>query len=175
MFEGLKEKIGFALTKRRLGKQPKEEIQFNGFLEHSVSFAFLMPDTPEDFSAALDVPRYFAIHKKNVLLILNEINANRPETEEFRKLTFSEEDKGKLHLPRKEFKEKLSRRNFDVFFDLTFEKDAFRLAVVGSVSAKIKISCHSQQAELYANLILPCGEKNPDFSYGNLLNSLKMF
>ncbi len=175
MFSNLKKKIAGWIIKRKISKGENGVKHFNDFVSKANSFLFLLPEENELFLSALDVVKYFKIHRKKCTVILHEVNLNRPELSDYEKISYSEEDAGKFGLPRKEFLNRIEQKEFDVLIDLMFEKETFALALVAFAKAEFKIAFKSPQAELYANLLLPYDLKNPEISYGNLLNSLRMF
>ncbi len=175
MFDKLKSKIAKGIIKRKARKKGTDVKEFNNFVSKANSFLFVMPEENELFLEALEVAHYFQIHRKYCTLLLNEINVNRNEVEDYEIFPYSLEDAGKFGLPKKELLNKFLSKNFDVLIDLTFEKDVFLLALVALVNADFKISFQGSEAEEFSNLILPGDLKNPEISYRNLLNSLQMF
>ena len=175
MFESLKRKIALSVIRRKVNKHNLAIRLFNGFVEKSTSFLFVLPVETEALLEALEVVNYFRIHKKHCTVIIHEINVNRTELEDFQIISYSEEDSGKFGLPSKEFLEQLSHRYYDVLVDLNFTENIFLLAVAAFVKAEFKIALNKPLAEMYANYISPVDLKNPEISYRNLLNSLRMF
>jgi hypothetical protein len=175
MFNGLKRKIAERIIKRKVAKGNQTVREFNNFISNASSFLFLLPEENELLLEALEVVNYFKIHRKHCVVILNEININRPDLAKFEKISYSENDVGKFDLPAKDLQNKLKAKKYDVLIDLTFDKNPFLLALASFANAEFKIAFANPKAELYANLIFPADLKNPEISYRNLLNSLGMF
>ena len=175
MFEGLKRKIAEKIIKRKAAKEKQTAREFNNFISNATSFLFLLPEENETLIEAFEVVNYFKIHRKHCVLLLNEIIVNRQEIQEYEKISYSQRETGRFGLPPKELLNRLKGKKYDVFIDLTFEKNLFLFALASLAKAEFKIAFENPKAELYANLILPADSKNPEISYGNLLNSLRMF
>lgn len=76
MLEEIKKHIAHFIIKNKYLNKNAGPIHFNGFLTNSHNLLIIMPKQDKDFIYALDILRYFQIHKKNITLFLPEHKYN---------------------------------------------------------------------------------------------------
>ena len=176
MFDLLKQKIAKFLLHRKINSMDRSSQAFNKFISRSNEYLIVMPQKEDDFKNGLSVIDYFWNHKKNISVFVPDHRFNLiPHKTGINIIDFSLEDITKLKLPGKGLVQRLKNRLFDVIIDLNLEDEIFFDAVVTTVASKYKIGFEKPDSDKYYNFQIPKTENNSDFSYRNLLNSLKMF
>ncbi|MBU0558546.1 MAG: hypothetical protein KJ799_03195 [Bacteroidetes bacterium] len=175
MFEKIAKKIGRFLLHRFLAKQIKEELNFNLFLANSAKVLFVLPENDQDFRQAFDMIRYFQSKKKNITLFLAGHRFNLlGELIKLKTILYDAEDITKTNLPGKSLESKLKNLEFDIVIDLNYSQNVFFTSVSNLPQSKYKIGFKKEFSDKYYNFQVPF-KINSEISYGNLLNSLKMF
>lgn len=89
-------------------------------------------------------------------------------------LIISDENKTKIGLPNKELVSKVKKHTFDLVLDLNRDNDIFSSAMGNIPLSGFRIGFVKKNADYFYNFQIP-NEINPEKSYRNLLNSLRMF
>ncbi|RMD49785.1 MAG: hypothetical protein D6830_04140 [Ignavibacteria bacterium] len=174
MASKLLNRVGYSILKRKIGKAELGEIE-NSFISNSVDFAFLMPENFNEFEDALEIAKYFKIHKKNCTLFLFETSYSRVGDEYFNLVPYNKLDTNKFGLPGKVTMEKIRNRDFDVLINFNREADLFTLGMIANINAKYKIGFWNNKLENFYNFSIKTEERISEISYRKLLNSLQMF
>ena len=176
MLDEYKNKLGFAILKRKMIKDFDSPYSFKNFIGNSSNYVIILPLNDSDFANSFDVVKYFNIHKKNVTLLLPEHKVNTQNlTRTYKYISYDFNDITKFGLPSKSFIKKLDEYNFDVLIDLERESNLFLVAVSSLLNAKYKVGFRKSELSNIYNFELVNSKINSEISYRNLLNSLKMF
>lgn len=176
MFENLKKKYAHFIIRRHYLEKNATPINYNRILTDSIDFLFIMPKDDKDFFHAMDILRYFLIHKKVITLFLPEYKYNLvPEKEKYKCLSFMPGDITRFNLPNHELKKRLHSQEFDVVIDLNRDGDIFFSAVANSVRAKVRAGFSREMFGKYYNLLINQSAGEGESSYRSFLTYLKMF
>ncbi|MFH1198247.1 MAG: hypothetical protein V1720_21265 [bacterium] len=176
MFDLLKQKIAKLLLHHKVKSIERASQPYNKFISRSLDYLIIMPKNEQDFKNGLSVLEYFIHHKKNISVFIPDVKFNFiPHKSGLNIIDFSLDDITKLNMPGKGLQQRLKNRTCDVLIDLNLEDEVFYDAVVLMVESKYKIGFEKPDSDRYYNFQVPKSENNSDFSYRNLLNSLKMF
>jgi len=69
----------------------------------------------------------------------------------------------------------LHNEEFDIIMDLSFKESNFLLSILFEMKTKFRVGFTKRDSDVFYNFQSGLDEKNPEISFGNLLNSLKMF
>lgn len=176
MFEFLKEKIAEKVVDKQLAVQGFEQNTFTGFLKNSYTFFVSMPEEDRDFTYSLSVLNFLAEQKKSSMILVRDFKVSLlPHKYRSRAIEYSERDITKWKLPSKRLLEKLNEVQFNVSMDLNRKDSLFHSYSVGIVKARLKIGFVKSDSDKFYNLQIINHEDNPEISYENFLNCLKMF
>ena len=176
MFENLKRKIGHFVTRKKYLQKTSEQISYNKVVSNAREFFIIMPTSDADFNGCLEIIKYFLIHKKTITIFIPEHkNGYIPEKEKFKFISYLHYQETRFHLPEKKLIQRLQPKAFDVVIDLNRFENVFCSAVTNIVKSKVIISFSKNASELYYNLQIVDNNTNPEASYRNFLNYLRMF
>jgi hypothetical protein len=135
-----------------------------------------MPADDRDFYHSLDILKYYQIHRKSITLFLPEHKYGVvPEKEKYKCISYQAALKKQFTLPDKNLIRKLEGKDFDIVIDLNRTEDIFLSAVSNIVRAKLRAGFKKEMSELYYTLQIGGNQGDPEVSYRNFLNYLKMF
>lgn len=176
MLEFLKEKIAGRVVERQLKEQSFGLNAFTGFFKDSYTFFVAMPEEDKDFTYSLSVLNFLAENKKSSMVLARDFKISLlPQKYRGRTVEYSEKDVTKWKLPSKRLVNKLSGMQFNVSIDLNRKDNLFHSFSVNVVKARLKIGFAKSESDKFYNLQIINHEDNPEISYENFLNCLKMF
>jgi len=169
MFDNLKLKIAEYIVKNKFARKQKSGKDFQKFLTDANKVLIILPKSANDIvTEAIEIIRFLAIHKKELYIIhTKEQQIYLPTDFKYASLIVSPEDKTKMGLPNKTLIGKIKKHSFDLVFDLNREVDLFSVSLSN-------IPLLKKNSDYFYNFQIP-NEINPEKSYRNLLNSLRMF
>jgi hypothetical protein len=176
MIEALKEQAAKFIFRKKIVQKEFEPRDFSTVFKRSFAFLILMPEDERDFRLSIPILEYLREQKKVI----------HPMTHDFRisllppffKATAIEHginDETKLKLPSKKLLDKIERTRFDVVMDMNREEVLFYSFIAKSINAPVKIGFARNDADNYFNLQIKNNGGEPEISYQNLLNCLRMF
>ena len=176
MFEFLKEKIAEKVIDKQLEHQSFEQNTFTGFLKNSYTFFVAMPEEDRDFTYSLSVLDFLAELKKSSMILARDFKISLlPQKFRSRTIEYSERDITKWKLPSKRLLERLNEVQFNVSIDLNRKDNLFHSYSISIVKTRLKIGFVKNDSDKFYNLQIINHEDNPEISYENFLNCLKMF
>ncbi|MFA7228747.1 MAG: hypothetical protein WC061_06920 [Melioribacteraceae bacterium] len=176
MFEELKRKIGHYLLRRRFLRKEIKPSSFNNVISNAKDLFIVMPRDDRDFFNSLDILKYYQIHRKSITLFLPEHKYGTvPEKEKYRFISFQAAVKKTFNLPDKNMVRRLEGKEFEIVIDLNRSEDLFSSAVCNIVNSKVRVGFARERSELYYSLQIAGNQGDPEVSYRNFLNYLKMF
>jgi hypothetical protein len=176
MFEFLMEKIAEKVVDKQLAHQSFEQNTFTGFLQNSYTFFVAMPEEDRDFTYSLSVLNFLAELKKSSMVLARDFKISLlPQKFKSRIIEYSERDITKWKLPSKRLLEKLNEVQFNVSIDLNRKDNLFHSYSISVVKTRLKIGFVKNDSDKFYNLQIINHEDNPEISYENFLNCLKMF
>ncbi|RPI75759.1 MAG: hypothetical protein EHM47_01740 [Ignavibacteriales bacterium] len=176
MLDFLKNKIAEKLIDRQLKTQHFEPHTFTGFFNRAYTFFVAMPEDDRDFSYSLSVLNFLAINNKSAMVMTKDFKVSLlPQKFRGRAVEYSLKDINKWNLPAKRLADKLSGMQFNVSIDLNRNENLFYSYSSNLVQAPMKIGFVKPDSDKFYNLQIINHEENPEISYENFLNCLKMF
>jgi hypothetical protein len=176
MLDFLKNKIAEKVVEKRLNDIHFEPHTFTDFFGRAYTFFVAMPDEDKDFTYSLAVLNYLADHKKSSMVLTRDFKVSLlPQKYRGRAIEYSEKDINQWKLPSKRLSDKLSEMQFNVSIDLNRKENLFYSFSSNLVKAPLRIGFAKTDADKFYNLQVINGEDNPQISYENFLNCLKMF
>jgi hypothetical protein len=176
MFEKLKKRIAYFIVRRKYLSKNTHTIYYNGILTNSHNILIIMPKQDKDFYYALDILRYYQIHKKNITLFLPEHKYNPvPEKEKFKFISYSLYQITRFNLPDKNLISRLKDRQFDAVIDLNRFEEIFFSAVANIVKSTMRVGFKRDSLDDYYNLVIDLKQNDPELAFRGFLASLQMF
>jgi|BarGraIncu00222A_1022003.scaffolds.fasta_scaffold07352_2 hypothetical protein len=176
MFEELKKYFAHLIVRKKYLKKNASAICYNGFLTNSHNILIIMPKQDKDFFFALDILRYYQIHKKNITLFLPEHKYNAvPEKEKYKYISYSLYQITQLNLPNKNIRKKLKDIEFDAVIDLNRVEDIFFSAVANLVKSKMRVGFKRGLMDNYYNLVIDQKQDDPEIAFRGFLAFIQMF
>jgi hypothetical protein len=175
MLDFLKNKIAEIVVEKQLKEQHFEPHTFTEFSK-AFTFFVAMPGDDRDFTYSIPILNFLAEKKKSAMIMTRDFKVSLlPQKFRGRAVEYTERDINKWNLPAKKLADKLSEMQFNVAIDLNRKENLFYSYSSNLVQAPLKISFAKQEADRFYNLQIKNEEDNPEISYENFLNCLKMF
>ena len=176
MLEFLKEKIAGKVIRKHLKDQSFEPHTFTAFFKSSYSFFITMPEDDRDFTYSLSVLNFLAENKKSAMILSRDFKVSLlPQKFKARAIEYSEKDITKWKLPARKLIEKVSEMPYNALIDLNRKESLFHNYIANIVKAPLKIGFVKNDSDKFYNFQVINHEDNPEISYQNFLNCLKMF
>jgi len=176
MIEMIKEKIARYLISRQLKNIVLNEQSFSAALKRSGTFLILMPEDEKDFRNCFLVLDYLEHINKTIKILTKDYRISLlPAKFRNKALEISIADLNKLDLPNHKLISKLAEMKYDGVIDLNRKDNLFFSYVANLVKAKIRIGFTKKGADKFYNFQITNNDVDPDKSYNNFLNCLKMF
>jgi hypothetical protein len=176
MLEFLKEKIAGKVIEKRLRDQSFESHTFTGFFNSSYSFFVAMPEDDRDFTYSLSVLNFLAENKKSAMILVRDFKVSLlPQRFKARAIEYSEKDITNWKLPARRLIEKVTEMQFNASIDLNRKDNLFHSYIANIIKAPLKIGFVKNGSDKFYNFQIINHGDNPEISYQNFLNCLKMF
>jgi len=176
MIRPIKEKAAKFLINQKLKEHKFDELDFSRIFKRSYAYLVLMPKDEKDFFHAAEVLNFLKESKKNVTAMTDDFRVSLlPTAFKVSAVGHGINDKTKLELPTKKFLNQLKNIQFDVVIDTNRQEELFYNFVANFVNPPVRIGFSGQNADKYFNLQIVNNKSEPEISYQNLLNCLKMF
>ncbi|MDP2365735.1 MAG: hypothetical protein Q8M94_18450 [Ignavibacteria bacterium] len=176
MIELLKENISRFLIARKLKSFVLNEQDFSEALKRSGSFLILMPEDEKDFRASYVVIEHLEHLNKSIKILTRDYRISLlPAKFRNKAMEFGVADLNKLDLPNHKLTVKLSEMRFDGVIDLNIKDELFYSFASNLVNAKIRIGFSKKGSDKFYNFQVANKDIDPEKSYNNFLNCLKMF
>ena len=176
MLEFIKNIIAEKVVDKQLKEHHFESHTFTDFFNKAFTFFIAMPEDDKDFTYSLTVLNFLADYNKSVVVMTKDFKVSLlPQKYRGRAVDYSIRDISTLKLPSKKLADKLSEMQFNVCIDLNRKENLFYSYSSNLVQAPLKIGFAKPDSDKFYNLQIFNDEENPEVSYRNLLNCLKMF
>jgi len=176
MFEATKRRIAHFLIRRKYLRKNTKPISYTNIIRKAQSLFIIMPKQDTDFYHSMCILKYYQQNKKIITLFLPEYKYNLiPEKEKFKFISYHPKQITRFYLPDKKLTDRLAAKEFDVVMDLNRSEDVFYSAVTNIIKSEIRVSFAKNHSDSYYNLQLANKQSDPETSYSNFLNYLKMF
>jgi hypothetical protein len=176
MIEFIKDKIAERYVEKHLKEKHSEPHSFTNLLAKAFTYFIVMPAEDRDFTYSLQVLNFLASGNKSAMVLTRDFKVSLlPQKFKARAIGYSDKDITTLHLPSREFVNKLNEMQFNVAIDLNREENLFCSFALNMVHAPVRIGFAKNDSDKFYNLQVVNREDNSEISYKNLLNCLKMF
>ena len=176
MIESIKNSISRFLILNKLKRTELSEQDFSEALRRSGSFLVLMPEDEKDFRASFVVLEHLDHINKSVKILTRDYRISlMPAKFRNRAMEFGIGDLNRLDLPNHKLLDKLSQMRFDGVIDLNRKDELFFSYAANLVNARIRIGYTKKNSDKYYNFQIANNDIDPEISYSNFLNCLKMF
>ena len=176
MINNIKLKLADYFAKNKFARKQISEKNFQKFFSESRQILIILPTSNDSLvEEAIEIIRLFAIHKKELFIIQSKDQFSYlPNDFKYSSLIINDEDKTKIGLPKKELISRVNKHTFDLVIDLNRDVDIFSSALANVPLSDFRIGFVKKDSDSFYNFQIP-NEINPEKSYRNLLNSLRMF
>lgn len=176
MLENLRKKIGHYLLKRKFIRKNSEPVSFNKIISGSFDFFVVMPKEDQDFYQALELIRFFQIHKKRITLFLPDFKYNLiPEKEKYGHISYQPDQITKFFLPAHSLVSTIGKKEYDVVLDFNRTEDIFCSAAANIPRAKVRAGFSKLNSDGYYNLQFNGKAGGAEVTYRNFLRFLQLF
>jgi hypothetical protein len=176
MIGPIKEKAAKFIINQKLKEHKFSELEFSRIFKSSYSYLVLMPKDERDFRHAVEILKFLKESKKNVTAMTDDFRVSLlPTAFKVSAVGHGINDKTKLELPTKKFSNQLREEQFDVVIDTNRHEVLFYNFIANVINSPVRIGFSGKNADKYFNLQIANNKNEPEISYQNLLNCLKMF
>jgi hypothetical protein len=176
MIEFIKEKTAKFLLNQKSKHNKSEELSFSSAFKRSFSFLVILPEDEKDFHASMHVLRFLDEHKKSFQVLTRDYRVSLlPQIYRTRVIEVGISELTKLDLPNQKLISKLENLRFDAILDLNRMENLFAIFILQSIPSKMRFGFNRFGSDKYYNFQIVNHEVNPENSYNNFLNCLKMF
>jgi hypothetical protein len=176
MIATLKERAARFIVKKRVPVGEFSQRNFSSIFAKTYSFIVLMPASESDFKCVFPVLEYLREKRKNVVVMTYDYKVSLLQPYfKTNAIEHGVKDETKLSLPSKKLLDKLSNMRFDVVIDTNREEILYYSYVAKSLNSQVKIGFARSDSDKYFNLQVINKQNDPEASYKNLLDCLKMF
>lgn len=176
MIDALKERAARFIIKKKIPETEFSQRNFSSILGKTYSFLVLMPASESDFRFVFPILEYLREQRKNIVVMTFDFRVSLLQP--YFKTNAVEhglKDETKLKLPSKKLVDKLTNMRFDVIIDTNREENLFYGYIAKSLNTIVKIGFARSDSDNYFNFQVINKQNDPETSYKNLLNCLKMF
>jgi len=176
MIASLKERAARFIVKKRVPVGEFSQRNFSSIFAKTYSFLVLMPANESDFRFVFPILEYLREQRKNIVVMTYDFRVSLLQPYfKTNAIEHGLRDETKLSLPAKKLLEKLSNMRFDVVIDTNREEILYYSYVAKSLNSQVKIGFARSDSDKYFNLQVINKQNDPEASYKNLLDCLKMF
>jgi len=176
MIASLKERAARFIVKKRVPVAEFNQRNFSSIFAKTYSFLVLMPANESDFRFVFPILEYLREQRKNIVVMTYDFRVSLLQPYfKTNAIEHGLRDETKLSLPAKKLLEKLSSMRFDVVIDTNREEILYYSYVAKSLNSQVKIGFARSDSDKYFNLQVINKQNDPEASYKNLLDCLKMF
>jgi hypothetical protein len=135
-----------------------------------------MPANESDFRFVFPILDYLREQRKNIVVMTYDFRVSLLQPYfKTNAIEHGLKDENQLKLPSKKMLDKLSNMRFDVIIDTNRDEILYYSYIAKSLTANVKIGFVRSDSDKYFNFQIINKQNDPETSYKNLLESLKMF
>jgi hypothetical protein len=176
MIASLKERAARFIVKKRVPVGEFSQRNFSSIFAKTYSFLVLMPANESDFRFVFPILEYLREQRKNIVVMTYDYRVSLLQPYfKTNAIEHGLRDETKLNLPSKKLLDKVSSMRFDVVIDANREEILYYSYVAKSLNSQVKIGFARSDSDKYFNLQVINKQNDPEASYKNLLDCLKMF
>jgi len=176
MIDNLKEKAARFIMNKKVPGSEFSQRNFSSIFSKTYSFLILMPADDADFKYVFPILDYLREQRKNIVVMTCDFRVSLLQP--YFKTNAVEhglKDETKLNLPAKKLLDKLTNMRFDVIIDTNRDENLFYSYIAKYMNTNLKIGFTRSDSDKYFNFQVVSKQNDPETSYKNLLDSLKMF
>ena len=176
MIETLKKRAAKFIVKKRIPETDFHYRNFSSVFTKTYSFLVLMPANEKDFRLVFPILEYLKEQRKNIVVMTYDFRISLLQP--YYKTNAIEhglKDITKLELPSKSLLNKLSNMRFDVLIDTNRDEIIYYSYIAKLLNVQVKIGFVRTDSDKYFNFQVVSKQNDPEISYKNLLDCLKMF
>jgi hypothetical protein len=176
MIATLKQRAARFIVSKRIPVAEFSQRNFSSIFAKSYSFLILMPANEADFRFVFPLLDYLREQRKNIVVMTYDFRVSLLQPYfKTNAIEHGLKDETKLSLPAKKLLDKLSNLRFDVIIDANREENLFYSYISKSLNTNVKIGFVRSDSDKYFNFQVISKQNDPETSYKNLLECLKMF
>ena len=176
MIATIKERAARFIVKRRVPGGEFSQRNFASIFAKTYSFLVLMPAKESDFKFVFPVLEYLRVQRKNIVVMTYDFRVSLLQPYfKTNAIEHGLKDETQLKLPSKKLLDKLSSMRFDVIIDANRDEILYYSYIAKSLNAHVKIGFVRSDSDKYFNFQVFNKQNDPETSYKNLLDCLKMF
>jgi len=176
MIEALKNKAARFIVKKRIPEIDFHQRNFSSVFTKTYSFLILMPANERDFRLVFPILEHLKEQRKNIIVMTHDFRISLLQPYfKTNAIEHGLNDITKLNLPSKGLLHKLSNMRFDVLIDTNRDEILYYSYVAKSLDVPLKIGFVRKNSDGYFNFQVVSKQNDPEISYKNLLDCLKMF
>lgn len=176
MIGTLKERAARFIVDKRVPGSEFSQRNFSGIFAKTYSFLILMPASETDFRFVFPLLEYLREQRKNIVVMTYDFRVSLLQPYfKTNAIEHGLKDETKLSLPAKKLVDKISGMRFDVIIDSNRDENLFYRYIAKSLNTGIKIGFARSDSDNYFNFQVTNRQNDPETSYKNLLDCLKMF
>jgi len=176
MISLLKERAARFIVKNKVPGGEFSQRNFSSIFAKTYSFLVLMPANESDFRFVFPILEYLREQRKNIVVMTYDFRVSLLQPYfKTNAIEHGLRDETKLNLPSKKLLGKLSNMRFDVVIDTNREEVLYYSYIAKSLNSHVKIGFVRSDSDKYFNFQVINKQNDPETSYKNLLDCLKMF
>jgi len=176
VIENLKERAARFIIKKKIPETEFSQRNFSSILAKTYSFLILMPGNESDFRFVFPLLDYLREQRKNIVVMTYDFRVSLLQPYfKTNAIEHGLKDETKLNLPSKKLLDKMLNMRFDVIIDTNREENLFYSYIAKSVNTIVKVGFARSDSDNYFNFQVVNKQNDPETSYRNLLDCLKMF
>lgn len=176
MIATLKEQAARFMVRKKTPIVEFSQRNFSSILSKTYSFLIMMPAKESDFRFVFPILEYLREQRKNIVVMTYDYRVSLLQPYfKTNAVEHGVKDETKLSLPSKKLLEKLTSMRFDVIIDANREEVLFYSYIARSLNSQIKVGFSRSDSDKYFNLQVVNKQNDPETSYKNLIDCLKMF
>ena len=176
MISTLKQQAAKFIVKKRIPEPDFHHRNFTSVFTKTYSFLILMPASEKDFRLVYPILEYLKEQRKNIVVMTYDFRISLLQPYfKTNAIEHGLNDTTTLNLPSRSLLKKLSSMRFDVLIDTNREENIYYSYVAKLLNIQLKIGFVRADSDKYFNFQVAQKQNDPDISYKNLLDCLKMF
>lgn len=176
MIGTLKEKAARFIVKKRIPGSEFSQRNFSSIFAKTYSFLILMPANETEFRFVFPLLEYLREQRKNIVVMTYDFRVSLLQPYfKTNAIEHGLKDETKLSLPSKKLLDKMSNMRFDVIIDSNRQENLFYSYIAKSLKTNVKIGFARSDSDSYFNFQVVNKQNDPETSFRNLLDCLKMF
>ncbi len=172
----IKTSIARVIVKWNLRKHTDVSISFLDAFSNTANLLIMLPEEEEDFKQSLGLVSGLEYTNKNIYLLMHDFKVSLlPFNLRSKAIEYGIIDVNWLELPKHKFIEKLKFKNINAVLDLNRKENLFYSYTAVLLNPKLRMGFVKKDSDRYYNFQVRNLGRNPEISYKNFLNCIKMF